>query len=322
MKGASHFAVESWAPEMAAPVAVDATPATVVPVDATVELAHAAWRPLTPTAAAPAVVAVVDGVRRVDARIWVSGGVGGGEQARQGICASYAAGAVRCGAAAADGSRRAELVAAEVERSVFLPAPMAPIATDLGSWQPVVVAGEDPSLLINALQERLRALEVAVARAAGPVDLLLVDGPLSAHHGRATPGPPTVGYVKTHHLTYLPAALLPTIGALGVGQRTPLFVIQAAWSRYSWYVRLPGPGGHAWAGVIRCELPPNLSVAAAVDLAEATTAALPRLASSPHKDPRAPQNLVPIGGLERELRRRLGDAALLERALRRAAAAS
>ena len=42
---------------------------------------------------------------------------------------------------------------------------------------------------------------------------------------------------------------------------------------------------------------------------------MPRYASEPHKDPRAPQNLYPIGGLERELRRRLGDPDLLYRAL-------
>jgi len=55
-------------------------------------------------------------------------------------------------------------------------------------------------------------------------------------------------------------------------------------------------------------------------LADLTTRLLPPLASSPHKDPRAPQNLVPIGGLERELRHRLGDQQLLYRSLRAAAA--
>ena len=34
-------------------------------------------------------------------------------------------------------------------------------------------------------------------------------------------------------------------------------------------------------------------------------AALPAFASAPHKDTRSPQNLYPIAGLERELRRRL-----------------
>jgi hypothetical protein len=47
---------------------------------------------------------------------------------------------------------------------------------------------------------------------------------------------------------------------------------------------------------------------------------LPRFASVPYKDPRAPQNLVPIAGLERRLRSLLGDARLLQRSLARAAA--
>jgi hypothetical protein len=54
-------------------------------------------------------------------------------------------------------------------------------------------------------------------------------------------------------------------------------------------------------------------------LADTTAKLLPRFASSEHKDPRAPQNLYPIGALERELRRRLGDPHLLYRALRLAA---
>jgi hypothetical protein len=57
-------------------------------------------------------------------------------------------------------------------------------------------------------------------------------------------------------------------------------------------------------------------------LANLSALVLPPLASSPHKDPRAPQNLVPIGGLERELRRRLGDQQLLYRSLAAAARAA
>ena len=51
------------------------------------------------------------------------------------------------------------------------------------------------------------------------------------------------------------------------------------------------------------------------------TSILPRFASEPHKEPRAPQNLYPIAGLEHHLRHRLGDPHLLERALRVTAAA-
>jgi hypothetical protein len=65
-----------------------------------------------------------------------------------------------------------------------------------------------------------------------------------------------------------------------------------------------------------------LPVPEVVRLADLSVLLLPPLASAPHKDPRAPQNLVPIGGLERELRRRLGDQQLLYRSLRSAAASA
>ena len=78
-----------------------------------------------------------------------------------------------------------------------------------------------------------------------------------------------------------------------------------------------GPAG----GLVRCEVKADMTVADAARRANMVSASLPRYASARHKDPRAPQNLYPIGGLERELRRRLGDRDLAMRALRRAAAA-
>jgi hypothetical protein len=73
------------------------------------------------------------------------------------------------------------------------------------------------------------------------------------------------------------------------------------------------------AGVVRIECAAG-EPADAVALADRSVDALGRLASVPHKDPRAPQNLTPIAGLERLLRHRLGDPRLVRRALQRAAA--
>ena len=73
------------------------------------------------------------------------------------------------------------------------------------------------------------------------------------------------------------------------------------------------------AGIVRCECSADVGTEGAVRLADWSAATLPRYASAAHKDARAPQNLYPIGGLERELRRRLGDSRLLYRALRSAA---
>jgi hypothetical protein len=122
-------------------------------------------------------------------------------------------------------------------------------------------------------------------------------------------------------VTYLPPDLQAVATALGPGERTPLFTVGEGRFRWSWYLRLPGPATHPWWGVVRCEAPGDLGPAVAADRADRVTVTLPRFASQPFQNPRAPQNLHPIAGLERQLKRRLGDARLLERALRQAAAA-
>jgi hypothetical protein len=91
-----------------------------------------------------------------------------------------------------------------------------------------------------------------------------------------------------------------------------------SWRRTSWYLQLPRTAGVPWSGVVRLECSADLPLAEVTRLGDLTARVLPPLASVPHKDPRAPQNLVPIGGLERELRHRLGDQQILYRALRAA----
>ena len=54
-------------------------------------------------------------------------------------------------------------------------------------------------------------------------------------------------------------------------------------------------------------------------LANLSQAVLCRCSSVAYKDSRAPQNLVPIAGLEKDLRHRLGFAPLLYREIRAAA---
>ena len=63
------------------------------------------------------------------------------------------------------------------------------------------------------------------------------------------------------------------------------------------------------AGIVRLEVAAHDGLEAALRLADLTSAALPRFAPRPGRDPRAPQNLFPISALENMLRHRLGDAA-------------
>ena len=100
-----------------------------------------------------------------------------------------------------------------------------------------------------------------------------------------------------------------------------MFLMGTSWDRHSWYLRLPCAPGAPWAGVVRVECAADLSADEAVGFANLSQAVLPRFASEEYKDSRAPQNLYPIAGLERQLRRRLGDPKLLYRALRKAAVA-
>jgi hypothetical protein len=73
---------------------------------------------------------------------------------------------------------------------------------------------------------------------------------------------------------------------------------------------------------VRIECSTELPSQEAIELADLSLVTLPRFASTPYKDPRAPQNLIPIAGLERRLRGLLGDSRLLHRALTLAAARS
>ena len=278
------------------------------------ELPPDQWRPLAadPDVPVPGTILFLDGVRRVDARVWVHGS---DPQPAAGIAASYAAGLV-----CLNGSARIGEVA--VHRGLFT---AAPDAADIDSRHGVYVArkapGPGPDKLSLALQQHLSEAEVQLAllfRKENPDahDLLFVDGPLRGrtHLDR------TIGFIKTHHTTYLPAAKAAVVGQLDPGERTPAFTMGTSWRRNSWYLRLPGSPGAPWSGVVRLECSADLPVPEVRRLADLSALVLPPLASSPHKDPRAPQNLVPIGGLERELRRRLGDQQLLYRSLRAAAA--
>lgn len=306
----------------------------------------------------PEALLFVDGVRRVEARAWIDGAIradapvtadpetgevrpgpvpgavppGQPGQAAEALCASYAAGVVCCCAAGA------HLVAMQSGRGLFSAAPHATdIVTRAGTYQAFHVTvkrsgGPVMAALSQSLQRRLATVEAETAKAArdaaagapgarpghpGPTtdDLLIVDGPLLGrqHLERA------LGYIKSHHATYLPPELNAVVAALAPGQRTPAFLMGTTWDRHSWYLRLPGPRGAPWSGVVRIECPAGLPAQEVTRLAGLSQRCLGRFASAPYKDSRAPQNLYPIAGLERELRHRLGDPQVLNRALRAAA---
>ena len=303
--------VESWAPEYGPSLEAsddDAGPAS--PVDPTVEAED--WKPVAGEASgAPRRVVFVDGVRRIEARLTLDHSV---EGPVPGILGAFGVGAVIWDRDA----RRSSFTGLAVERLAVMAKGLTVDIDRIGGLAvtPESTPGGGPSDLSAHLQQRMRSAEGRLAASfAGPDCLVVADGPF-----RELRAQPVVGYIKTHQTSYLDEERGALIGRLGAGRRTPLFLIDTErHPRYSWYLRLADlPGGHSWTGVVRCEAAASLGVGKAAEMAGWTAALLPRLASEGHIDRRAPQNLVPIAALERELRKHMGDQNLADRALRAA----
>jgi uncharacterized protein len=301
-----RYTVESWDPDYGAPSNAELEDASEN-VDVNVEVVSDAWTPVLPDAEPLTDMLFVDGVRRVDASLWI-------EQPPDfpgfALAATYAAGAVRC-------NGRADLESADIGRGLFTSSAADDIESAVGMYKVRATKGTTSEELWLGIQQRMADLEAKVAREAGSAEVVVVDGPLSHHRDIEN----AVGYIKTQKVQYLPMELRPVLTSLLPGFRTPLFLTTTSWSRYSWYLRLANHSGPA-GGLVRCEIDGDVARVQAIRLADSVSASLPRFASERHKDPRAPQNLYPIGGLERELRHRLGDREMAIRALRLAAAAS
>jgi hypothetical protein len=330
-----RFSVDGWDPGYGASLEPeDFLGESTARVAVDVELPGTRWQAIDPRPgrALPAALLFVDGVRRIEARVWIEEAApegGPAPEASAALCASYAAGVVCCC------GQLAHLVLVETRRGLFT---VAPGAADITTWAGSYTACHTtPSAarplsvtLTQALQRRLGEVEVQAAVAARAAlaghgvpageDLLVIDGPLRGRQHL----PRALGYIKSHRTTYLPPELNALVAALAPGQRTPVFLIGTSWDRHTWYLRLPGAGGVSeagegvapWAGIVRIECSADLPAAEVIGLAELSQLCLGRFASAEYKDARAPQNLYPIAGLERELRRRLGDPRLLYRALR------
>ena len=301
------FSVETWAPEYGLGLDLEQMEESKGDVDVDVEIDADDWSPKQPQSPElPDSVLFVDGVRRIDVRIWITDG----ELVRTGVCASVAAGAVKCA------QSEAHVVDLAVKRAVYASASEAagPILTRHGTYEFVPCASDAPNDIYYGIHEQMTRLETQFGND-DDADMVIFDGPL---RGRTNTN--GVGFIKTQHVQYLPEPQQGVLQQLQEGQRTPVFLISGmGFTRWSWYLRLPGPKSNPHAGIVRCELIGSGTASQAIQRADDVTATLQRFASEPHKDTRAPQNLYPIAGLENRLRHRLGDQQILERAMRVAA---
>lgn len=309
--GGPAIYVESWDPELDPAYRVDEA------LSAEVELAEEPGRvaaPAADAAAGLAALAFVDGVRRREA--WLVQVPEGAGQPARGLAGSLAA-----GAAVVPEAGPPVFSEARVERLlVWGGGAVGELPEVAGGWRwrPVSVAGEEPLAPLDELQARMRALEAEVAgELVEDRCTVVVDGTLEFRLRRL---PRVAGLAKTHHRRLLPPELHARVPELAAGERSALFTLGE--DRYSCYLRLAPRRAmeSPWDGVIRIEVGAVAGVEEAGRFADGLAAALPRFAGVPHRDPRAPQNLQPVGALEAHLRRRLGSAALARRAVRDAVA--
>jgi len=282
-------------------------------LDVSVEQDAGAWSPVRPAGGGEVPdLAVVDGVRRMEARLVVSRG----GQTLHGALGTYAVGVVHCrdGRATFGEEQRGRLL---IFGSGYMPPASVAVSPGL-VYDPRSVAEDDPDAPLRGLHHEMRVAEEAFARRLSQDERLLVvaDGPLNI--GEQTPGR-VVGFVKRLFKLYLGPEHLPVLRSLPCGTRTPVFLIRSAgrFARYSWFVRLAARlvVESDMTGLVRLEVSEAVGRDEAIRLADLTTLVVPRFVPSRSRDPRAPQNLVPIGALEQHLRRGLGDARLIHRRL-------
>lgn len=283
-------------------------------IDAGIELPIDGWAPIVPATGCPrpSRLLFVDGIRRLETRLLVNRG----DRRCHGALGSYGVGAV-CVAGG-----RASWHTEHVGRIAVLGSGerfSAPLRLgDALEYEPRSTPSEEPDGPLLELHQEMRQAEERLARTLADADdtLVVVDGPIT--FGDATRGR-AIGFIKRLFRLYLPEQQMAVVAALAAGQRSPIFAIAGAgrFSRLSWFVRLSPPlaTDADLTGLVRLEVAASIGLAEAQRLADASAALLPGFVPGRARDPRAPQNLLPIGALEAHLRRRLGDARLVRRRL-------
>jgi hypothetical protein len=290
---------------------LDEAPATADPTVETVDWSS----PFSPGEQPETPVWFVDGVRRIELRVLADDDEG---RRAPGLFGSWAVGSVCCDGRASFGEH-------DVGRSVVLGGGLKPerVAISIGAhqlvYEPRSEAGIEPDTPLIGLQDAMRKAEASLATRLATADgcLVLGDGPLKSLTEPTTS--PVVGVVKRFVRAYLDPEHDALLARLAPGDRTPLFALSSArqpLERYAWYTRLVDSPRtwHDHAGLVRCEVRAGVGLDRARELADRVSGLLPRYAGRA-SDPRYPQNLAPVGGLEQWLQHRMGHRGLIRRAL-------
>ncbi|WP_027481970.1 DNA double-strand break repair nuclease NurA [Deinococcus pimensis] len=294
--------------------------------------------PAGPVPAHLQTVYVVDGKPRMEARLLIDGD--GGEPVFGGYGA-YVVGAVDL---CPHGSREAVLRDVQARRVLALCGdvggaeatrllPRNPHSGEL-LYSVETAEGNDPTAPQRKLQSLMLAAEQRLSHGFSsqvPYDedddvetlavLTLQDGPLRRGYRSGA----VVGCVKTMQTMYVSADRAYLLSELRPGERSPILHFRyegGSEARFTWYVRLCEAEfyQHPYAGVMRLEMHAPYESDFLPDMvrqvADLSGTLLCRLGSKGHKDPRAPQNLIPTRALEQAMGRAMGDTSIVMRRIR------
>jgi hypothetical protein len=303
--------LDPWMPDYEGAIQIDPADEGISgQVDTSVETA--AWEAVAvPTTVTLPSLYFIDGVRRTEARVlaWDKSNL------VHGLFGAVAAGAV------CSDNRQARFDRCAVQRVLLLGGGHSHSETiQAGSYDliftGIATVGTTPAEVTGELQELMRQLEAKIAEDVlrNNDGLVFIDGPLAY----ITSLGPAIGVIKRISLPYIDAAHFVLVTTLALGERTPLFLIaDGKRDRYSWYLRIGQRRDfdHELTGIVRLEVRATAGLETARHQAAMSAPVLVEFASLAVRDPRAPQNLVPIGALEQELRRRMGDPLLIRRGI-------
>lgn len=148
-----------------------------------------------------------------------------------------------------------------------------------------------------------------------PKDLIICDGTLSYKLKNT----PALGFVKSIKRLYFDKKYLNLLYSLKPGQRSPIIKVhyqqkqeeKERVDKFTWYVKLSNHEG--LHGIARVEVFPQKDFEEVKRLADLSAGLLPLFASTSFQDRRSPQNLLPIGRLEKFLRSHLGAYGIIRR---------
>ena len=312
-----NYRVEPWGADYEPPIQFGELSLSVSDVDATVETDD--WECISPTVRSlPKRIIFIDGCRRIDAPL-----VGGdGNNVFYGVFGTIAVGAV-----VVDRSLpQANCTQIKVRRVLGFggaqEAELTRIPCPLGSKAELVY---EPLLPSQSNSPEVRGLIVQNAMLAAEEQLIAQQvadytDTLVIRDGRLSYNSPqfVLGYVKTMHKNYLSEQYAALLWKLSPFQRSPIFLIKEKnRPRFSWYLKSGSQylqqNYHNLHGIVRLEISSEIPLETVQEIANQTTHLIPQYASHPSRDPRAPQNLTPVGALEQELGRQMGDATLIKR---------